>query len=331
MLKIVNKNLLQHNKELENRINDLKDLNVCLKKNNDLLKENNTLLKEKSTMESAPVWSNQPYNQTLFNKPVNKVNVPNLLIYANRNMPLDTALVNIKNLVNKKKDIHINKILKINNYLVIKFFSISDNEKILKLVDENVNSGITAKIEELKKPRIRLVGSDTDVSAWTDEEIIQDIKARNDFSEEHEIKVAFQFKNKAKNTWNIIFEVNGIAYSKIMINKKIFFDCTVCPVYNDFNISFSTKCCKYWHKAKKCRNNDTIVCTNCADNHLDTDCSGSATPRCKVCMDYNKRLKDGNRKTNHSAMDFKNCESYSAILNHVIATTQYLLDPMLFE
>ena len=322
---------MQHNNELKNKIDDLKDLNDCLKENNVLLKENNSFLKEKSTLDNAPVWCNLSYKQSVLKKPVNKVNVPNLLIYTHNNMSLDTALINIKNLVNKKKDIHINKIIKTKKFIVMKCFSIDDNNKILQMVNDNEDLGITAKIEELKKPRIRLVGSDTDVGSWSNDEIIQDIKARNELTEEHEIEVVFKYKNKAKNTWNIIFEVNGLAYSNIMVNKKIFFDCTVCPIYNDFDISFCTKCCKYWHKAKKCRNIDTTICTTCSENHLDTNCSNSTSPQCNVCLDYNRRYKDGNRKTNHSAMDIKNCDSYAAILNHVISTTDYLIDPLLFE
>ena len=116
VLKIVNENLLQHNNELKNIIDGLKDLNNCLKENNDLLKENNVLLKVKSTSEKeiAPVWCNhQPYKRVQLHKHVNKNNDPNILINTNNNnKSSDTALSYIKNLVNKKKDIHINKIFK---------------------------------------------------------------------------------------------------------------------------------------------------------------------------------------------------------------------------
>ena len=116
-----------------------------------------------------------------------------------------------------------------------------------------------------------------------------------------------------------------------MANRKIFFDCNTCPVYNDFNISFCTKCCKYWHKAKKCRNNNITICTICAGNHSDAECTNKDSLQCNVCSEYNIRYKDGNRKTNHTAMDIKNCESYTSILNHVISTTDYPMDPLLFE
>ena len=107
------------------------------------------------------------------------------------------------------------------------------------MINDNESLDITAKTEELKNPRIRLVGSDANVGAMSDEEIILDIKARNDLSDEDIVKVAYKYKNKAKNTWNIIFEVNRPAYSSIMTNRKIFFDCNTCPVYNDFNFFFA--------------------------------------------------------------------------------------------
>ena len=65
------------------------------------------------------------------------------------------------------------------------------------MINDNESLDITAKTEELKKPRIRLVGSDANVGAMSDEEIILDIKARNDLKDEDEVKVAFKFKNKA--------------------------------------------------------------------------------------------------------------------------------------
>ena len=163
------------------------------------------------------------------NKPAAKTNVPSLVINTNAvDMSLDTALVNLKNLVNKNKDIHINNIFKNKKNIVLKCDSVLD------------------------------------VRSMTEDGIIEDIKSRNNLCEAAELKVVYEYKNSYKNYWNIIIEVNGAAYSNIMENKRIFFASNSCRVYNDFNISFCTKCCNYWHKAKKCRNINTIVCTSCA-------------------------------------------------------------------
>ena len=235
VLKIVNKNLLQHNKELKGRIDDLKDLNSCLKENNNLLKENTELLKEKTTLPTPAVFC-QTYKQVLLNKAAAKTNVPSLVINTNAvDMSLDTALVNIKNLVNKKKDIHVNKIFKNKKNIVLKCDSVLDNEKMCQIINENVDLKMTAKSEALKKPRIRLVGIDDDVSSMTEDGIIEDIKSRNNLCEEAELKVVYKYKNSYRNYWNIIVEVNGAAYSNIMENKRIFFASNSCRVYNDFN------------------------------------------------------------------------------------------------
>ena len=93
----MNKNLLQHNNELKNIIEDLKDLNNCLMKNNDRLKEIYVLMKIKAISEKviAPVWCNQTYKQILTIKPVNKANVLNILINANTNNIISWMLLSL--------------------------------------------------------------------------------------------------------------------------------------------------------------------------------------------------------------------------------------------
>lgn len=327
VLKITNKYLLINNKDLRSRISDLNFLNKQLFENNEMLKEK--IENQCVSNNRIPITYTQAVTQ--FDMPTPHVNVPSVILKPSEGKVTDTVYKKVQSILSKSKNLHINSCFKTSKNVIIKCESKKDNDSVLDLLNNNQNVEGTAEIEKLRNPRIRMVGISIDFDEMTDEDFIDDIKTRNSLSDNHFIKICYRYKNLAKKNWNIIFEVNSLAYTKIMQERKLFFGCSRYRVFNDFNITICTKCCKYGHSRNRCRNQNVEFCTFCAGNHLNGNCLNKESPKCKICQDFNKNNKDPKRNVNHSAMDFKNCPSYDDYLNYIIKNTDYPFDPRKME
>lgn len=257
--------------------------------------------------------------------------VPSVVIKTDDNVTVEESLTNMKNVINKQRNIKINSCFKTKKNIIVKCNSDNDNNELLKLINNNKQLKIKAEIEKLKNPLLKVVGIDPEIANMTNEEIVQDLKERNDLNDGHLINFKVKFKHNGKNVWNMILEVNNLTYDRIMNEQKIYFGSSRYKVYNEFNISLCTKCCKYGHTKKKCRNDSMFFCTHCAGSHLNSDCTNKDVQECKICCDFNLKHQEAPRNTNHSCSDFKRCPSYSMLLQNIIKSTDYPHNPLQHE
>lgn len=319
--KITNKYLHMNNKELLNRIDDLKESNFQLK-------EINTLLKEK-TSSVAPTFI-PSFSEIVTQSPTIK-NVPSIVIKTDNNVSVDDSFNNVKKAINKQKNIKINSCFKTNKNIIVKCNSDNDNYELLKLINNNKQLQIKAEIEKLKNPLLKVVGINPEIAEMSNDEIVQDLMERNDLTADHLINFKVKFKHKSKNVWNLILEVNNLTYDRIMKEQKIHLASGRYNVYNDFNISLCTKCCKYGHTRKKCKNDNLNFCTYCAGSHLSRDCRNQEEKQCKICCDFNSKHTGDPRNTKHSCTEFQSCPSYNMLLKNIIKSTDYPHDPLQYE
>ena len=83
------------------------------------------------------------------------------------------------------------------------------------------NENAEFEIEELKKPRIKIIGVDTEYQEECNQDIEVDIKNRNEISEKMELNIVHKYINKKDKSTTLIVEVNADTYAYIM-KKNLF-------------------------------------------------------------------------------------------------------------
>lgn len=313
--KIINKNLKLHNSELKERIAVLNDLNNELKDKNLLLNEKISNNLSSCVSETFKNTYAQATTNTITHKPV--ANVPNVIVTSADD--IEKAYSQVKLKLKENKNVHINNLFKVNNKIILKCKTIEDNLKTIEILND-INE-ITAAQEELKNPKIKLVGIDSDVTAISNEDILDDLAIRNDFSK-HSCEIIHKFQNKKNKKGTLLLRVNSQLYSKVMIDRRMYFGFNRCIVYDDHNVSMCLKCCRYGHTEKKCRNKST--CIICSGPHHFKECNDKNKHDCSNCAYYNNlKTSKIKRDVHHSANDYKNCPSYKHHLQKAVDSTDY--------
>lgn len=75
--------------------------------------------------------------------------------------------------------------------------------------------------------------------------------------------------------------------------------------------------------------NVSVICAG--SDHLENERPNRNKHQCKACLDYNGKHRGVNRTIDHSVIEFRNCDSYAAILRQVINCTDYPIDPIQYN
>ena len=189
--------------------------------------------------------------------------------------------------------------------------------EIKDCIKEKMGNEYDIKIDELKKPRIKIIGIKEDISNI---DLESDIANRNKFKDS-EIKILYKYKNNNKDTWSIILDVDKNQYAQARIRNRIYIGSESCRFFDYYDVTLCYKCLKYGHKSNKCEIENNS-CGNCGENHMMKECTNKNKQKCKNCHNFNEKY-GAKRNCNHAVVDFKRCESYKKIIEKVKCKIDY--------
>jgi hypothetical protein len=108
-----------------------------------------------------------------------------------------------------------------------------------------------------------------------------------------------------KDCINVILEVDGLSYNKIMTARKLKFHWQICTCVDSISVKRCFKCLQFGHLVSNCQNE--LACANCAGNHKAADCDGRVI-KCINCVVMNQKH-NLNLSTNHKSFSEK-CSVY---------------------
>ncbi|KAH7933581.1 hypothetical protein HPB49_014036 [Dermacentor silvarum] len=148
-------------------------------------------------------------------------------------------------------------------------------------------SSMTVRVPEKRRPHVRLVGVDPEVSAAN---LISAINGRNPSLEldTATAKVKSTFKERGGNNSHIL-ELSPPDFKKVMTRGKVCVGWTSARVVEDIHVPLCTQCATYGHtrRLSPVRSDPArSVCTKCAEHHLAQECTvrfGDAAVCCAPC------------------------------------------------
>lgn len=156
----------------------------------------------------------------------------------------------------------------------------SDTMKVKQIVEASYGKNYDVRLPEVKKPRVRI----TNISDQIDEDkLIDEIKKMNADLKEVDMKLVTVInRKKYSNTYrDIIVEVNGYAYKKLLKMGTIFLDWRQCQITEHLHIQRCFKCCGFSHISTECKA-ESQRCSKCAGTHRFENCR-KKTVKCINC------------------------------------------------
>lgn len=213
---------------------------------------------------------------------VNNNNVAILTLKPKSAQNSDRTDSEFKRMIDPTK-VKVNSLKKLpNGCLAIECTDVIESERVKKLICERMSDKYEVLTPELKRPRIKILNVTDELS---NVELIDTLKAQNEFLENGELTVINFFQNRNK-TYTAIVELDPISFESCMRIKKIKILWTICNVVEDLNIFRCYKCNGYNHKQKNCTN--ALTCKRCGDNHNFAQCT-SETENCVNCKTANEK------------------------------------------
>lgn len=330
--------------DIINKTNNV-DLNVTseqselekLKIENNLLKQLVTEMKEKNQLLNSALNKKQEdvpnnilsYSQVArkeFDKEVTKPKrIPKLIIKKKNTDDRNNLTYLVTHYLNKKKSVQTKKIIvKNDNEVLIDCMnenSAIDAEKILK---EKLSAVCEIKKEEIKKPRLKVVGVDN-FEKMNLKDLEADINERNFKDLKTSCTAIHHFENKRTKQISIIIEVSSEIYKRIKDNKnRVFIGYQNCRVYDDINIRPCYNCGRFGHSGHKCLNDK--VCLKCAGSHNSINCVKTTEVKCVNCIFHNNRYKT-NYNIQHVANDSQSCQVLKNKIRKYVESTDYPVSP----
>lgn len=146
----------------------------------------------------------------------------------------------------------------------------NDTMKVKQIVEESYGANYDVRLPEAKKPRVRI----TNVTDRLDEDkLIDEIKKMNVELKDVEMKLVTVIKRK-KHSYtyrDIVVEVNGATYKKLLKMGEIFLDWRRCEVTEHLHIQRCFKCCGFSHISTECKQQEQR-CSKCAGTHRFENC-----------------------------------------------------------
>lgn len=179
----------------------------------------------------------------------------------------------------------------------------NDTMKVKRIVEEAYGKNYDVRLPEAKKPRVRI----TNVSDQIDEDkLIGEIKEMNSELKDVDMKLVTVIKRQKQSYTfrDIIVEVNGCAYKKMIRMGTIFLDWRTCQITEHLHIQRCFKCCGFSHISSECKA-EQQRCSKCAGAHRYENCR-KKTVKCINCMQIIDKF-GANIDANHHAFS-KNCK-----------------------
>ena len=321
---------LQEN--IKNLQNSFITENDLLKNLNESLQLNNKLLIDKVQNLEIQI-NNKSVGTKTYAKAVseNKENfnfiqhTPNFIVSAQSEMQTDKLYQEVKDKIQKEILVPITN-LKHNNYnktVSFRCCNLSDIENTKSKLLDSLGDNYKVEIEKLQNPRIKIVGITNDMKI---EDIEKDINQRNFAEFDKQCSIIHTYKTK-KETTSMIVDLPSELHVHIRNNNyKIFVGTERCRVFDYFDLTPCSNCCRTGHSSKKCTND--VVCIFCSKNHKFESCDTINVQKCSNCI-YNNNKFNTNKDINHAANDTNNCETLKLKLNNLIHKTDYPIMPLI--
>lgn len=195
--------------------------------------------------------------------------------------------------------------------------------KLKNKMQEELGNKYKVEDAKLKKPKIKIKGTELKFINRENTDILQDIMEQNEIKEEfkEDLKIIRKYEKKSKrNCGIVIMEVSPNIFTEITKRGKLNAGWRECKVEEYFDIVQCYKCARFNHFAKDCENN--ITCFKCSGNHKTENCSNdfSKCINCEKTMDKLKIKLD----CNHTAYD-RNCPCLTRNIERIVNRTNYNL------
>ena len=282
---------------------------------------NNSCANSNKQRSYADVIKNQKINFGKF--------APSISVKPTKAEDLDETVKETKKVLTEISKVRVNNVYKHGNRVIVKIDGENDSKRVVDKIKEVMK--VDVKIENVKKPRIRIVGIDKDAILQDLDHFTDDIVFRNDLedTEDASFEVVHKYLSKKSGTFTLIAEVAPSVYHKIMCGDHfLFVGIQRCKFFDDYNVNMCYKCKGYGHCAAKCKSSQ-YICGLCAGHHKETECDKSIT-KCINCVKYNEncKLKDNslNVKTDHVAYNKNYCVVYKNTIKSAIRRIDYPTD-----
>ncbi|CAL7932766.1 unnamed protein product [Xylocopa violacea] len=223
-------------------------------------------------------------------------------------------------LVSPKEDsLQVKNVRRIQGSAIIVETAKSSNVHSLIANEKLKTAGLVVDVPAKKSPRIIIYGAPR---RENDAETLQAIIDQN-FNEQEkkkyaqQTKIAFKTGNKNnKDSCNIVLETSKEAREILIKKERIYIMWQCCRVQDYIVATRCYKCQGYGHTTKHCRS-EGDVCGHCAmAGHTFKNCPNKS--KAAACVNCKK----SGKSHNHSVTD-KDCPSYIAAINLVLARTDY--------
>lgn len=183
--------------------------------------------------------------------------------------------------------------------VMIETSSKEEIERLTTAINEKCSEHLEAKIPKLWDPSLVVYNIPEEVTLDNAEEIIISQNPGLELKT-GDLKPKFIMTNR-KNLRNLVVTVNS-QIRKQLLHTKLKIGWLICYAEDYVKVNRCYKCCRYFHKARDCRGEET--CVRCAGNHNSKDCTVHDNEmRCVNCINYNKYNKQEKINENHSAFD----------------------------
>lgn len=179
--------------------------------------------------------------------------------------------------------------------IVLSCTDANETVKMKQLIEMNFGENYNVELPKINKPRIRI----SNICKNIPKELIIDKLKENNHEIDFEMNlIAVIERKKFSNSWfDIIVEVNGNAYKKLINIGILKLPWRECKVFEHLHLKRCYKCCGFSHLAKSCKRDQ--VCCNCSGSHKLVDCK-SKKSTCINCKYSNDKL-NTNFDINHHA------------------------------
>lgn len=179
----------------------------------------------------------------------------------------------------------------------------NDTMKVKKIVEESYGKNYDVRLPEAKKPRVRITNVSDQIA---EDQLIIEIKKMNAELKDVDMKIITVIKRQKQSYTfrDIIVEVNGCAYKKMLKMGAIFLDWRTCQITEHIHIQRCFKCCGFSHISSECKV-EHQRCSKCAGTHRYENCRKKIV-KCINCMQIIDKY-GAEIDANHHAWS-KNCK-----------------------
>lgn len=199
--------------------------------------------------------------------------------------------------------------------VVLSCANAGETMKMKQLICDKTGDEYEVLLPSIKRPRVKITKVHSDMNT---DEILNDIKNKNENLGEAEIEIKKIIKRRQTNTCDVIAEVDCKSFETMMMKKKLFIGWSRCDVNEHVYLKRCYKCCGFSHIEKECKR--VLACSKCAEQHKSTACK-SRKFGCINCITANDKY-GLSLMTDHHAWS-RNCAVLRKRVNGLKEYIQY--------